>query len=136
MQAAVAADNGCVRSFSLLDGVCVAAQIQSGRSEARNRQDSMWRGTYVSRRSYTYEMANTAETITQLVTTLRGLDESGHLAQDSDCWLTFNVSHDEYDRIDGTDEVVDPDAAGKPGFRTKYAYRSSMFVVVELVTTA
>jgi hypothetical protein len=81
-------------------------------------------------------MPNTAETITQLVTTLRELDESGHLAQDSDCWLTLNVAREAYDSIDGTDEDVDHDAAGKPGFRTKYAYRSSVFVVVELVTTA
>jgi hypothetical protein len=86
--------------------------------------------------SYTYEMPNTAETITQLVTALRGLDKSGHLAQDSDCWLTFVLAPDEYDRIDGTDEAEDHEVAGAPGSRTKYAYKSSDFVVVELVTTA
>jgi hypothetical protein len=79
-------------------------------------------------------MSQTVKDIEQFVALLRRLNESGTLARDSEADLTFHVTREEYDLVEGTDEHIEPDDGDSPGMRYKDAYRSDDFVYVSIVT--
>jgi hypothetical protein len=90
--------------------------------------------TFVGGRSYTYRMTNSVDDIKQLVALLRRLNESGTLAWDSEGDLTFHVTQEEYDLLDGTSEHIEPDDADQPGMRWKWAYGAGELFAVSIVS--
>jgi hypothetical protein len=79
-------------------------------------------------------MTNTVNDIRQLVALLGRLNESGTLALDCEGDLTFHVTREEYDLLDGTSEHIEPADGDCPGMRWKWAYGAGEPFAVSIVS--